>query len=139
MEDVNYAKSIIDYNGNWQEYIRHEFLRPALKYGVRYEEFWDLTPLSLSDILNAYFEKRQDDMRLQDMYNWQLGQYVRMAVGDCLSGKHTSIYPKEPMFSKKPNTSEQKLSKKQEELETLKFKEFFTNWQGHFAIQKKTK
>lgn len=55
-----------------------------------------------------------------------------MAVGDCLSGKQTSIYPKEPLFTKDLRNKVDKLTPKQEELETMKFKEFFDNL-GHYV------
>lgn len=82
-------------------------------------------------------------MELNDVYNWQLGQYIKAAYGDILAGafgKHSDMYPKEPLFSKellKSQEEKELLSEKQKELETLKFQEFFTNLGSHVAIKKK--
>lgn len=74
------------------------------------------------------------------MLNWQLGQYIELAVGDIIAGafgKNVSNYPKEPAFSKNlVNDKEEKsLSKAQQELETLKFKEFFSHLGNYVKIK----
>lgn len=130
----------MDYNGDWEEFIRFEFLRPALKNGVRYEEFWKLTPISLCDIITANIEKLKEEMEIQDVQNWQLGQYFYLAQLDALAmlnGKHGNNYPKEPQFSRAlSQTDEKELSEKQKELETMKFKDFFSNLGSYVKIKK---
>lgn len=120
-----------------KDFIRFEFLRPALKNGVRYEEFWKLTPSSLEDIIYANSERIKEEAEIQDIYNWQLGQYIQCAIASVLP--KGSPYPKEPMFSKqlRQSNSGDKLSEEQIELETLKFQDFFSNLGSHIAIKKK--
>jgi hypothetical protein len=107
---------------------------------VRYEEFWKLTPISLSDIVAANLEKLKEDMQIKDICNWQLGQYFYLAQLDALAnafGKNGHNYPKEPKFSNAlKEDKENKLSEKQEELETMKFKNFFSNLGNYVAIKK---
>lgn len=136
------AKSIKDYNGDWEKYIRFEFLRPALKNGVRYDEFWGLTPVSLRDILYAKDEQFKEQMLLRDISNWQLGQYIQLAYGDVMAnafGKRTNNYPQKPAFSKQyePYETQSELTRAQEELETLKFKNFFDHLGDFVKIKKK--
>lgn len=87
-------------------------------------------------------ERQKEQMQLQDIYNWQLGQYIEEAHREALTkafGKHADIYPKEPLFASALLNSDrgEVISKSQEELETLKFKEFFSNLGNHVAIKKK--
>lgn len=132
------VKTIKDYNGNWKNFIRYEFLRPALKNGVRYDEFWNLTPLSLSDIIYANSERIKQDLEIADVQNWQLGQYIIAAIGDVFSGKSSSLYPKQPLFAAKDiSKREPEMTDAQIELETLKFENFFSNLGKNVAIKKK--
>ena len=107
---------------------------------MRYEEFWKLTPISLYDIVTANTEKLKEEMELQDICNWQLGQYFYLAQLDALAsafGKSGHSYPKEPQFSRAlSKTDEKELSEKQKELETMKFKDFFSNLGRHVKIKK---
>lgn len=120
------------------EFIRIEFLRPALKNGVRYDEFWSLTPLSLNDIIYANSERIKQEMEIVDTQNWQLGQYIIAAIADVFSGKATSSYPKKPLFAAKDiDKQEVEMTESQIELETLKFKNFFSNLGQNVTIKKK--
>ena len=108
---------------------------------MRYEEFWKLTPISLSDIVAANVEKLKEEMQIKDICNWQLGQYFYLAQLDALAsafGKHGHNYPKKPSFSNliKEEENNKSLSKKQEELETMKFKNFFSHLGDYVAIKK---
>lgn len=108
---------------------------------MRYEEFWKLTPISLSDIVAANVEKLKEEMQIKDICNWQLGQYFYLAQLDALAsafGKNGHSYPKTPSFSNalKAEDNGKKLSEKQEELETMKFKNFFSNLGDYVAIKK---
>ena len=108
---------------------------------MRYEEFWKLTPISLSDIVAANVEKLKEEMQIQDICNWQLGQYFYLAQLDAISsafGKNAHAYPKEPKFSNalKEQEIDKQLSDKQKELETMKFKNFFSNLGDYVAIKK---
>lgn len=113
-----------------------------MKSGVGYDEFWRLTPVSLRDILYAKDEQFKEEMLLRDISNWQLGQYIELAFSDVMAnafGKRANNYPQKPVFSKQYEaTAEQEsLSKAQEQLETLKFKDFFDNLGKHVKIKKK--
>lgn len=112
-----------------------------MRNGVGYDEFWNLTPISLSDILYAKDEQLKEKMLLRDISNWQLGQYIQLAFGDVMAsafGKRINNYPQKPVFSKQYETedSQKNLSKAQEELETLKFKNFFDNLGDFVKIKK---
>ena len=67
-----------------------------------------------------------------------MGQYVLAAIGQAFS-KSSNIYPKQPLFAAKQteSSSNGKLTKEQEELETLKFKNFFSNLGQNVKIKKK--
>lgn len=109
---------------------------------MRYEEFWGLTPVSLEDIIYAENEKLKEQMELQDIYNWQLGQYIQAAYSDVLAsafGKRTNSYPKKPAFSRElmQENNVKELSEAQKELETMKFKDFFNNLGKHVKIKNK--
>ena len=107
---------------------------------MRYEEFWKLTPVSLSDIVTANIERLKEEMEIQDVQNWQLGQYFYLAQLDALAalnGNRGNNYPKEPQFSRALNQNNSKeLSEKQKELETMKFKDFFSNLGSYVKIKK---
>lgn len=109
---------------------------------MQYDKFWELTPAALSDIAYSNSERIKQELAIRDASNWQLGQYIEIAVSEALAsafGKKVNIYPKEPMFSKhlhNPEKQEQ-LTKAQEELELMKFKNFFSNLGRHVAIKKK--
>lgn len=81
-------------------------------------------------------------MELQDIYNWQLGQYIQAAYSDVLAsafGKHTNSYPKKPAFSRElmNENNAKELSETQKELETMKFVDFFNNLGNNVKIKKK--
>ena len=81
-------------------------------------------------------------MLLRDISNWQLGQYIQLAFSDVMAnafGKRTNNYPQKPAFSKQYETdnTQEDLTKTQEELETLKFKNFFSNLGDYVKIKKK--
>lgn len=77
-------------------------------------------------------------MEIADVQSWQLGQYMVAAVRQALS-KSSNIYPQNPLFaaSKVDKPTDGQLTKEQEELETLKFKDFFSNLGQNVAIKKK--
>lgn len=58
--------------------------------GVDYELFWTLNPKSLSPFIKA-FELRQ---KYDDAMAWNIGKYVRVAIGSCLS--KSVKYPVKP-------------------------------------------
>ena len=109
---------------------------------MRYEDFWGLTPSALVDIIYANGERQKQQFAVNDISNWQLGQYIELAFSEALAGafgKKAEIYPKEPMFSKNiinDIKGREQLTKAQEELELMKFKEFFSNLGSHVAIKK---
>ncbi|NSI89828.1 hypothetical protein G5A65_10195 [[Clostridium] scindens] len=56
-----------------------------------YELFWHLNPRKLEPFKYAYQKK----MEQEDYNAWVLGQYTRLAIASCFSGKK-SKYPDEP-------------------------------------------
>ena len=109
---------------------------------MQYDKFWNLTPTALFDIIYSNSERIKQELSLKDATNWQLGQYVELAFSQALAGafgKKVSIYPKEPIFSKnieQRKESQEQLTKAQEQLETLKFEQFFSNLGDYVAIKK---
>lgn len=110
---------------------------------MQYDKFWDLTPNALFDIIYSNSERIKQDLALRDITNWQLGQYMQAALSEALAGafgKKADIYPKEPMFSKnyiERQKDQEQLTMAQKELETMKFKDFFSNLGNYVAIKKK--
>jgi len=58
--------------------------------GVDYELFWTLNPKSLSPFIKAFSLKQKYD----DTVAWNIGKYVRIAIGSCLS--KSTKYPTKP-------------------------------------------
>lgn len=53
----------------------------ALMIGVSDDKFWDMNPKSLEPYIKAFSRKQE----LIAGYMWQMGAYVRLAVGSVLS------------------------------------------------------
>lgn len=112
---------------------------PALKHGIKYSEFWGLTAREVNLIEIAYNENIKEQMYLNDVSNWQLGQYVLLAVNEAIAksmGKNLDIYPKKPEFGK-DMIEETQDKEKQEELETMKFQDFFSHLGDYVKIKDK--
>lgn len=117
-----------------KDYVLNVFFKNAMKYDISVEDFWNLTPITLSIVIQAKCEKQKEYLEIQDNYNWQLGQYIRLAVGSCLSDK--CKYPTKPLFSKLEN-EERELSEQEKQNERLKAKLFFSNLGDYVAIKNK--
>lgn len=83
------------------EQIENTVLPNALAIGVAYELFWTLTPKELEPFKKAFSIEQE----IVDMNNWQLGNYIRFAVGDVLSGGKNK-YPNRPFLHKSDDIKE---------------------------------
>ena len=70
--------------------------KESIKYGMSYNQFWFDDPQLYYIYEQAYKEQMEDRLKEKDIYNWQLGQYIQLAVGSCLAKE--CKYPKEPCF-----------------------------------------
>ncbi len=98
-----------------------------------------MTPASLADILYSNSEREKDLAAIRDLENWQLGQYIGSAIVNAFS-KTGNTYPQKPIFAFKQaesSESSKSLTKAQQDLETLKFQEFFNNLGSYVTIKKK--
>lgn len=68
--------------------------KEAIKYGMTYEQFWFDCPSLYYVYQDAYKEKLKE----KDIFNWQLGAYIQMAVATMLDAKGKAKYPEEPIF-----------------------------------------
>lgn len=79
------------------EQIQGIWLPAALRYGVPYELFWDLSPRTLEVWQRNYNFAMQEEADKQDAFAWSLGTYVLQAIAAAFDGKK-SPYPKEPRY-----------------------------------------
>ena len=70
--------------------ILHHVLPDALAIGVPYDLFWVSTPKDLEPFKKAFSLSREID----DISNWQLGNYIRIAIASSFNDKVK--YPSEP-------------------------------------------
>ncbi len=81
------------------EYVINVFFKMAVKYDIAISDFWELTPKTLAICVQAKSDKLKEDMEHKDILNWQLGQYIQIAVASCLDRK--AKYPQKPIFMSK--------------------------------------
>lgn len=85
----------------------------ALKIGLTLADYWgDITPKTVDLYATAYQEKINDQAMVLDSTNHILGGYIRIAIGDALSGKNQ--YPKEPVTAKREEPHLRKVFTKEE-------------------------
>lgn len=73
--------------------------------GVPYDIFWVLNPKELEPFKKAFSFSQE----LIDVQNWQLGNYIRMAISSSLSDKNK--YPSKPFLYEKSH--EEQLSEEE--------------------------
>lgn len=78
----------------------------SIRYGMTYNQFW----LDDPQLYYTYEEAYIDGLKEHDVFNWQLGQYILMAVGSWLS--KDCKYPKEPAFYATQERQQENLSMK---------------------------
>lgn len=70
------------------------YLPKAIKYGIRYKDFMDMTPKVFNAYRKANEEEEQKKVDLIDYSAWLNGLYVRRAIASCFS--KDSKYPEKP-------------------------------------------
>lgn len=129
------SKSLIDYNYHVREWIENEFLVPFLSIHSDYDLFWRLTPRTLQFFFRAEEIKQKREHNIQDLHNYQLGLYIKVAQASNLDKK--AKYFDKPKFQiEMGEKKEKQLSKKQIEAERLKLQLFFTNLGKYVRIKK---
>lgn len=101
-------------------HIMDEVLPHALTIGVDYDLFWTLNPESLTPFVKAFSLKRQRE----DSQNWELGLYIRMAIGSSLDNKIK--YPNKPMLIDRLEKEKETPEQRQEQI--------LRNFETHVAI-----
>lgn len=129
------SKSLIDYNYHVREWIENEFLVPFLSIHSDYDLFWRLTPRTLQYFFRAEEIRQKRMHNIQDLHNYQLGLYIKVAQASNLDKK--AKYFDKPKFQiEMGEKKEKQLSKKQIEAERLKLQLFFTNLGKYVRIKK---
>lgn len=129
------SKSLVDYNYHVREWIENEFLIPFLSIHSDYDLFWRLTPRTLQYFFRAEEIRQKRMHNIQDLHNYQLGLYIKVAQASNLDKK--AKYFDKPKFQiEMGEKKEKQLSKKQIEAERLKLQLFFTNLGKYVRIKK---
>jgi hypothetical protein len=85
----------------------------SIRYGMTYNQFWFDDPQLYYIYEESYREQLEDRLKEKDIFNWQLGQYIQLAIGSCLD--KNIKYPNSPIFNKeqatKPKTTLDMLEK----------------------------
>lgn len=118
-----------------REWIENEFLVPFLSIHSDYDLFWRLTPRTLQYFFRAEEIRQKRMHNIQDLHNYQLGLYIKVAQASNLDKK--AKYFDKPKFQiEMGEKKEKQLSKKQIEAERLKLQLFFTNLGKYVRIKK---
>lgn len=82
----------------------------SIDYGMTFNQFWFDDPQLYYIYQDHYYDKLKEDMKLRDIYNYQLGTYIWYAIGHFMTDKGKVTFPKEPIFmakkEEKPQTTE---------------------------------
>ena len=71
----------------------------SIYYGMTYEQFWFYDP----QLYYIYEEVYLDKLKEKDALNWQLGQYIQIAICASFDEKGRCKYPETPMFYAREN------------------------------------
>lgn len=97
--------------------------------------FWRLTPRTLQFFFRAEEMRQKRLHNIQDLHNFQLGLYIKVAQASNLDKK--AKYFDKPKFQiEMEDKKEKRLTKKQIEAERLKLQLFFTNLGKYVRIKK---
>lgn len=66
----------------------------SILYGMTYEQFWRDNP----QLYYIYEEVYKERLKEKDILNWQLGQYIKIAIVSSFDDKHRCKYPHKPVF-----------------------------------------
>lgn len=61
---------------------------------MTYEQFWRENP----QLYYIYEEVYKERLKEKDIFNWQLGQYIKSAIVSSFDDKHICKYPDNPIF-----------------------------------------
>ena len=124
-KDSQVNESEIEYD-NLLDYFAYYLFPLAIKIGMTPVQFWEENPDTMWAYWDAYEMKYKDQLRLINESNFQLGQYMCLALSQCLQfTKHPKqIYPKQPFKLSFENNKKSKLSQKDyEELRKIQMQE----------------
>lgn len=102
------------------EVFEKQFIQ-AIRYGMTYNQFWVDDPELYYIYEQAHKEELEDRLREKDISNWQLGQYIKLAICASSDDKQRCKYPNEPVFFAK---QEKKLERPKSAKE---MREYFRN------------
>lgn len=69
----------------------------AIRYGVPYVEFWNLTPKAISIYRKVFEDKLQDEYDRINYAAWLNGMYIMNSIAACIDKK--AKYPDKPLKS----------------------------------------
>lgn len=84
----------------------------SITYGMSYNQFWFDDPQLYYIYQDSYEQRLKDQLKLDDIRNWQLGQYILCAIATCLDTKSRNKYPREPIFFAKAEQKKMNLKDK---------------------------
>lgn len=67
----------------------------AIRYGIQYKDFWDLTPKIIRLYQKDYEDKQKDEYKKIDYEAWKNGFYVMNAISVFFNSRNK--YPKKPV------------------------------------------
>jgi len=91
-----------------------------LKAGIAYKDFWHMTPKAVQTYINAYEDKRKEDVQIQEYISWLNGIHVAEAIS-CTFGK--GKYPKSPFLKKDEEKETNKNKETNEEVAVFEMKQ----------------
>lgn len=100
------------------DYFQFYLLPLAIKIGMKPIQFWEDDPDDLWAYWDAYQDKLKEKARINNINNFNLGQYILLAIAQCLQfSKHPKkIFPKKPFEL----SSDKKVKLTQDEYEEIR-------------------
>lgn len=104
----------------------------AMRYGVPYDAFWDMSPRSIEPWRLLYEDSEQDRVDALDYQAWLIGSYVLTAIGSTLDRRVR--YPSQPESVTRRQQTEKALENQENEIAAAKFR----SWAMAFNAQMKS-
>lgn len=84
--------------------INDYWLPSAIRYGISYKDFWDMTPKAIAVYRKVFEEKQQEEYDRINYKSWLSGMYVMNAIAACIDKK--AKYPENLLSSKQSKNEE---------------------------------
>lgn len=122
---MNDSQAMLPEYDNLLDYFVYYLFPFALKIGMTPEQFWNENPDLMGAYLEAYKQKQEEKMAYDNNFAFLQGQYIMLAIGQCLQGKPVKkIYPKEPFkLGTKKNKAVATSQKEYEEIRKIQLQQ----------------